>query len=193
MGGSDKTKLLLAGALKSRSRTMPLRKITVRELCEDCGLDRRTFYYHFRDIYDLTAWVFNQAIDDCLPGANGNPGFSGLEEALVRLARDAVFYRRALAEDSQNALGRHILNHDIQRYDAALRRFLGTEELDPQVFFAVRYHCFGTLGTVRRWLFDGCTPPPAQMTALLTSAMPPILHKLYANGGSGCRWPTSGT
>ena len=30
-----------------------LDKITVRDVVEDCGLTRNTFYYHYEDIYDL--------------------------------------------------------------------------------------------------------------------------------------------
>lgn len=31
----------------------PLDKITVKDIVEDCGINRKTFYYHFRDIYDV--------------------------------------------------------------------------------------------------------------------------------------------
>lgn len=38
----------------------PLDKITVREIIEDCGINRKTFYYHFRDIYHLIKWIFEE-------------------------------------------------------------------------------------------------------------------------------------
>ena len=28
-------------------------KITVTEICEDCGINRNTFYYHFTDLIDV--------------------------------------------------------------------------------------------------------------------------------------------
>lgn len=31
----------------------PLDKITVKEIVEECGINRNTFYYHYDDIYDL--------------------------------------------------------------------------------------------------------------------------------------------
>ena len=31
----------------------PLNKITINDITEDCGVNRMTFYYHFKDIYDL--------------------------------------------------------------------------------------------------------------------------------------------
>ncbi len=35
-----------------------LNKITVKEIVNRCGVNRQTFYYHFRDIYDLLDWMF---------------------------------------------------------------------------------------------------------------------------------------
>lgn len=34
-------------------------KITVSEIIADCGLNRKTFYYHFEDIYALLKWIFD--------------------------------------------------------------------------------------------------------------------------------------
>lgn len=54
------TKKALAASLKKIMRKKPLGKITVREIIEDCGVNRKTFYYHFRDIYDLVKWIFEE-------------------------------------------------------------------------------------------------------------------------------------
>ena len=48
---SQQTKQALSEALKAMMKKKPLNKITVRELVEDCGVNRKTFYYHFEDIY----------------------------------------------------------------------------------------------------------------------------------------------
>ena len=57
---SQLTKTRLASSLKKHMEQKPLEKITVRELTEDCKLNRQTFYYHFQDIYELTTWMFRQ-------------------------------------------------------------------------------------------------------------------------------------
>ena len=31
----------------------PLDKITVKDIVDDCGINRKTFYYYFQDMYDL--------------------------------------------------------------------------------------------------------------------------------------------
>ena len=55
-------KALLAAALKEKMCHKPLDKITVREITEECGVNRQTFYYHFEDIYDLLKCVYQQEI-----------------------------------------------------------------------------------------------------------------------------------
>ena len=45
------TKLALANALKKLLQKKFLDDITVKELVEECEVNRQTFYYHFQDIY----------------------------------------------------------------------------------------------------------------------------------------------
>ena len=34
----------------------PVEKITVKEICDTCGVTRQTFYRNFQDKYDLINW-----------------------------------------------------------------------------------------------------------------------------------------
>lgn len=54
---SQVTKKALAASLKKLLAQKTLDKISVVELTADCGVNRQTFYYHFKDIYDLAEWV----------------------------------------------------------------------------------------------------------------------------------------
>ena len=38
----------------------PFSKITVSELIRNCNVNRKTFYYHFEDIYGLLKWMLEQ-------------------------------------------------------------------------------------------------------------------------------------
>ena len=53
---SNVTKRALEQSLKNLLLKKPLTKITVGDITEDCGINRMTFYYHFKDIYDLVEW-----------------------------------------------------------------------------------------------------------------------------------------
>lgn len=58
------TKKLFAEALKKIVVQKSFSKVTVSELIRTCNVNRKTFYYHFTDIYDLLKWTLEQeAID----------------------------------------------------------------------------------------------------------------------------------
>lgn len=54
------TKRTLAASLKCFMEKKPLSKITVSEIIADCGMNRKTFYYHFEDIYALLKWMLEE-------------------------------------------------------------------------------------------------------------------------------------
>lgn len=41
----------------------PLNKITIRDIVEECGINRNTFYYHFRDVPDLIEAIVQEETD----------------------------------------------------------------------------------------------------------------------------------
>ncbi len=57
---SQNTKRTIVNSLKKALKTKPLSKITVSEIIKDCGINRKTFYYHFEDIYALVKWMFEE-------------------------------------------------------------------------------------------------------------------------------------
>lgn len=54
------TKKSLASSLKESMRRKAFSKITVKEIIQNCGVNRNTFYYHFEDIYSLLRWMLTE-------------------------------------------------------------------------------------------------------------------------------------
>lgn len=63
---SMQTKKKLAASLKKIMLTKKLNKITVTDIIKDCNVNRKTFYYHFEDIYDLLKWILEQEAVDVI-------------------------------------------------------------------------------------------------------------------------------
>lgn len=57
---SMNTKKLLSASLKKFMEHKKISKISVSEIVADCGVNRKTFYYHFEDIYALLKWTLEQ-------------------------------------------------------------------------------------------------------------------------------------
>ena len=58
----EKVKYRLAEAMKECMKKSPVEKITVKEITEECGVTRQTFYRNFQDKYDLINWYFDKIL-----------------------------------------------------------------------------------------------------------------------------------
>ena len=47
----------------------PLNKISVRDIVEDCGINRNSFYYHFQDIPSLLGEIVTEQTDQLINGS----------------------------------------------------------------------------------------------------------------------------
>ena len=83
---SQVTKRALEQSLKNLLLKKPLTKITINDIAEDCGINRMTFYYHFKDIYDLVEWCCiedaRKALDEKRTYDTWQQGFIQLFEAV---------------------------------------------------------------------------------------------------------------
>ncbi len=55
---ADYTKKMIMENLISLLNRIPLNKITVGKLAEECGINRNTIYYHFKDLDDIIDAIF---------------------------------------------------------------------------------------------------------------------------------------
>ncbi len=78
----------------------PFREITVKEIVQDCGVNRNTFYYHFKDIPALLEEIITDQADRIIAGQG--PALS-LAECLETAARFALEHRQAVLHINQSA------------------------------------------------------------------------------------------
>ena len=59
-------KEILADSFLELAQNIPIDRITVREIAENCGYSQATFYRQFRDKYDLIAWNYIKDLEKIL-------------------------------------------------------------------------------------------------------------------------------
>ena len=79
---SDITKRALEDSLKKLLLKKPLNKITINDITEDCGVNRMTFYYHFKDIYDLVEWA---CVEDAGKALQNDKTYDTWEQGFIRI------------------------------------------------------------------------------------------------------------
>ena len=113
---SQMTKRALVASLKDLLAEKPLDKITVTDLTEHCGVNRMTFYYHFKDIYDLVEWAYIESATRALAGQKTYDTWQqGFLQILQAVQKDKVFvtkvYHSISREHIENYLYR--LTYDL--------------------------------------------------------------------------------
>lgn len=148
------TKQAFADALKTLLAGKELEKIRVAELCALCGAERPTFYYHFRDKYDLVAWIYEQDYRRAVRRSGGKYDIAHLERFLEIIRQEQVFYRKACAEHTQNALIPHIYSSYMDTMGRILRCISGTPALSGEGEFALRFSAHAWIGCLLDWIFE---------------------------------------
>ena len=170
---AERTKLWIADAMKRLLVKKPLEKIFVTDICKEAEIERPTFYYHFKDKYDLMAWIFCQQTmkTDVLSVESAAKAMNGMRQ-------DYIFFKRAFEDNSQSPMWTYMHAYFVKRYtDIAMEK---TENaLDAQTRFSIRLYCYGTIGMTQEWLMHDNITPAETVVEMMFHSMPESMKALY--------------
>lgn len=171
------TKELLAESLKELSRIKTVDRITVRELTKNCGLTPPTFYNHFRDKYELMAWIYNQKVEASIKNFGRGDSF---EDVICKwmeiILEDENFYANLL----KNAVGQNSFRYATNDHAINLMRAWLKErhELSDDVNNCLRFYMRAISETINDWFLNRCEYSPQVLAKLLVEWMPSPLKPL---------------
>lgn len=113
----------------------PLHRIRVTRLCVECGVNRSTFYDHFRDVYDVVDSVVRQLLQE-LDALSDRVRAGGLSEEEICLAFLRFFSER-------REVARALLESEV---GASLRRELEARTTSLFAETASRVYDMGSVG-----------------------------------------------
>ena len=145
---SNITKRALAASLKQLMEHTPIEKISVFDICDACEMNRKSFYYHFRDKYDLVNWIcdveFFRAAG--LDGV-GDP-WEYLRELCGYLYENRSFYSRAFKIKGQKSFYEHF-REMLTPIVSALISHGGTDNISA---FCLDFYLDAFCGAFERWM-----------------------------------------
>ena len=148
----DRTKQLFADKIMQLAKNKPIKDIQIKELCVLCGVERTTFYYHFRDKYDLVAWIFKQNYIEEASRAETINDERMIREMFHRLSMQKEFFLNALQDSSQNNLREYMLAFSIGIEEKVLCEYYHTDSLNEELLYEGRNYSFGCMGQTIDWL-----------------------------------------
>ncbi|WP_246543174.1 TetR/AcrR family transcriptional regulator C-terminal domain-containing protein [Fusibacter paucivorans] len=103
MSDSVITKKALATAMKELMEKMPFNKINVGHICDLCDLNRKSFYYHFKDKYDLVNWIYYTEFIETIQTDDYEDDWGLLSDICQYFYKNRVFYINAFQVRGQNS------------------------------------------------------------------------------------------
>lgn len=167
MSSSLLTKKALAHSLKQLMKEKPLDRISIEDITSACYLSRKSFYYHFKDKYDLLCWIYyNEFVVEV---KNKDLKEWDLIIYICQYLYDnRAFYSNALTAEGPNLFSLYFTDV-LQEFivDYFTETFPAQEEKD----FFVGYFADGTRLAIARWLTEDSRVPPKKLVQLMKSAI----------------------
>ncbi len=179
---SQITKRALEQSLKNLLLKKPLTKITVSDIAEDCGINRMTFYYHFRDIYDLVEWSCledaRQALEEKKTYDTWQQGFLQIFEA-VRKNKPFIMnvYRCVQKEKVEQYLSPLVDNLLLNVIDKEAAK---VSIRDDDKHFIAKVYSYVFIGIMLDWIRDDMREKPEEIVERLAKLIRGSIPKAVA-------------
>ncbi len=170
MQDSNRTKNILAQALKDLMQKEPFNKISIGDICAACGMNRKSFYYHFEDKYDLVNWIFQKEfIETIQEGETANAW--ELFDAICRyFYREQSFYRNLLQVEGPNEFSEYFGRMLEPIFFSIFGDIFSAGQYamsQQEMAFMIVFFSDAFLATIERWLREGAKMPPEQYSAMI--------------------------
>lgn len=143
----------------------PLDKISIKDIIEDCELNRSTFYYYYEDIYALLEDVFQNEITEIA----GKQKIYDSWQAVLLEAADFVLQNKKAVYNIFNSMGRERLENFLYKltrdlmvgfvnYEAG-----GMQVDEDDIVFIAEFYEYALAGFLIDWMQRGMKEDPHEM------------------------------
>ena len=151
---SQITKKALAASLKKLLNQKSLNKITVKEIVEDCGVNRQTFYYHFQNIFALVGWIFITEITDAI---NGKDTYETWRQGFIQTFK-YIEENKSFVQNTYSAIGHEHL--ELYLYDKVFQLLINNVNLQAEGMdvseedkkFIADFYKYAFVGIILEWI-----------------------------------------
>ena len=162
---SQITKRALEESLKKMLLKKPVNKITISDITEDCGINRMTFYYHFKDIYDLVEW---SCVEDAARALDGKKTYDTWQQGFQQIFQ-AVLDNKPFVQNVYQFVNReqvetylYSLTHNLL-IGVIEEKAVGMQVRDEDKEFIADFFRFAFVGLMLDWIRNGMKKDPQQI------------------------------
>ncbi len=182
MSTSDFTKGMIAQGMKTLLEKHSFEDISVGELVKHCRISRNTFYYHFKDKYDVISWIFYSEITPIIGEASIENWSDGLLGLCRYMQQNKNFYIKVLHVKGQNSFSECLREF----YENLTRNLIinakGDQFLSQDQISAIAcFYAVGLTGVIIGWANKGMEADPEPLVEMLEKLFSgEIFDKIFA-------------
>ena len=163
------TKKRIAKSSKKLLTEQAFEKISVRQIMEDAGIRRQTFYNHFLDKYELLEWIFQTELrEQITDNLEYISGYQLLQELLHYFSINKSFYAQLFDIVDQNDFSSYFQTYCQQLVTKLVREYHSCPfHSEMEYHFFIHYHS-QALSNALKHLLDLSEQDYQQQAQLLT-------------------------
>ena len=167
---ANTTKRMLSMSLKKLLSKTTLDNITIQDITNDAEVSRKTFYYHFPDIFGLLEWMFQQDAEKLMKKYNNIDVWEqGFMELLCYIKKNKAVCMCTLHSLARDELERFVYK-DVHQLILGIMDEVGgdlTVQEDGKEFVA-RFYTLSLCSLVVHWMKNGMKESPEDLIEKLS-------------------------
>ncbi len=140
-------------------REKPVSRITIREIVEECQINRNTFYYYYHDLPELIEEILTEETEKAVSRCNN---VNSVEECVELIVNDLLTNKKVILHLHQSSVSnrmfyeqylRKVCEHFISSFLENPLSEMGLSETDKNTL--VRFYQCACFGYLIEWLDNG--------------------------------------
>jgi len=172
------TKNILMGSLCALLKEKSFESITIKDIIDDCGASRATFYRHFKDKYYLMNWFYKQRVDELI-----NNNSLDYKEILIQciyfFKENQRYFTEVMKVHGQNSFTEFLYTYSLDCCKKRIVNTLGIDEIPYNILFSLKLYNAGLVFMTTELLNSSLKDSPEKISQLIYDSMPePIKYYL---------------
>ncbi|MBQ9609619.1 MAG: TetR/AcrR family transcriptional regulator C-terminal domain-containing protein [Lachnospiraceae bacterium] len=173
------TKELLADSFLELAEKIPINKITIANIVDNCDVTQPTFYRYFKDKYDMIAWIYAQETGKNISkvGRNGYVFKDTFLDGMRFYDENRKFMVNALKHTSgRDSFLFQMSDMNIRFIENEIKKKLNVSECPQDLAAVVKMFCYGTNQFLYDWLIEKNDLTYEQVAKLMEESIPEVLR-----------------
>lgn len=171
------TKARIAAGFEKLLETRSFEEITTKNIVDESGVSKATFYRHFKDKYDVLGYGVKKSIESFLePYMNGRCSLKNVHEDFHKyIFSKKDFFYRAMKTEGPNSFENLLIEASMDLFYKIYegKSVAVTQEIED----ITELYCHGATSFLKKWIGGGFKEPLEYVSRITYESIPETIKK----------------